>query len=39
LKLWQKQKVKYEIISVYDIEKYIGELWNKASLMNILKDH
>lgn len=26
LKLWQKQKVNYEIISIYDIEKYLGEV-------------
>lgn len=29
LKLWQKQKVKFEIISIYEIEKYIGEVWKK----------
>lgn len=26
LKQWQKQKVNYEIISIYDIEKYLGEV-------------
>lgn len=26
LKQWQKQKVNYEIISIYEIEKYLGEI-------------
>lgn len=39
LKLWQKQKVNYEIVSIYDIEKYLGEVWKLKilSFLNILQ--